>query len=234
MTNKPSKPENQPAPADERNIVSLDSNYEGASLEDQVFLFWHKYKNIIIAIVVVAVLALIGWGLITYMQDRREGRIRGEYQLAVSIDELKAFAERNSGHELAGVASLRAADYHFENGEFAEAAGLYQRAINDLDTAALRGRAQIGRGVALALAGQANDALNHFEEIARNPDNLAAIRSEAHYHSASLSVEAGRIDAARTHIERVMELDQSRIWASRAMGLQQALPPPAASEETQP
>lgn len=226
MTNKPSQPEDQP-PADERNIVALDSSYEGASLEDQIFLFWHNYKNIILAVCVVAILALAGWGILTVVQERREAAIQAAYQEAVSIDELRAFADEHSPHSLAGAAYLRVADYHFENEEYAEAAEFYERASADLENPAAAGRSQVGRGVALALAGQENEALAHLEEVARNPDHLSAIRTEAHYHAASLAIELGQTELARNHLDQVMELDRSQMWASRAMRLQQSLPPPA-------
>lgn len=229
MTNKPSQPEDQPK-ADERNIVAVDPSYEGASLEDQLFLFWHNYRKVILIVCALAVLALAGWAILTWVQERREARINEEFQQATSMDELKAFADRNAPHELAGVAYLRAADYHFENGEFGDAASFYEQAATHLEDPALEGRASIGRGVALALADQQNEALNHFEAVARNSDNFGAIRAEAHYHAAGLAVELDQISTAHDHIERVLELDRSQMWSARAMGLRRTLPDP--EEET--
>jgi tetratricopeptide (TPR) repeat protein len=232
MTTKPSKSEKQP-PADERNIVPLDSSYEGASLEDQLFLFWHNYKKIILGVCVALVLVLVGWGVITLVQERREARIRSEYAAATTMDEVKVFADRNAPHSLAGVAYLRAGDYHFENGEFVEAARFYQQASSHLQNPFL-GRALIGRGISLAQSGEQNEALTHFESVARNPDHFDIVRTEAHYHAASLAIDMGQTAAARRHIESVLEMDRSRIFASRAMGLQQALPPADEQAAAQP
>src|SRR5690625_2077893 len=131
MTTKPQSSANQPA-ADDRNIVSLDSSYEGASFEDRVFLLWHNFKGIIIGICLLAVLALVGWGLIEYMQAKREAGIAAAFQEAVSTDEITAFAEAHAPHPLAGAAFLEVADYHFENKDYAEAAGFYERAAEIL------------------------------------------------------------------------------------------------------
>lgn len=233
MTNKSSQPENQPK-ADDRNIVSLDSSYEGANLEDKLFLFWHNYKSIIVGVTAVAVLALAGWGILSVLQSGREARIQSEYQQAVTSGELVPFAEKNVPHELAGVAYLQAADKRFEEKAFTEAAELYGKAAENLDDAAFVGRAQVGRGVALALTGDQEAALVHLEEVARDAGNLGATRAEAHYHAASLAVELEQYDVARTHIDEVMQLDRSQIWASRAMSLQRSLPAEAPAAETEP
>lgn len=232
MTKQPQHPENQPK-ADERNIVPLDSTYEGASFEDRLFLFWHDYQKIIIGACVVALLALAGWGLIRFLQERKEDRIQAEFQEAVAMDEIKAFAERNSPHPLAGVAYLEAADYHFGNEEYEEAARFYGLAAEDL-TEAVVGRARIGHGVALALSGKQEEALAALEEIARGFENFAVIRAEAYYHAATLAVEMGQMETAHQYLDQVAEVDNSQMWSSRARQLKQGLPEPAAEEVTAP
>lgn len=233
MTTKPQETENQPK-ADERNIVAVDPSYEGASFEDRVFLFWHEYKKGIIAVLAVILLALAGWGIIVLVQERREAGIAAEYQEAAAIEEIRAFAERHSPHPLAGVAYLEAADYHFTNREFEEAARYYGLAARDLVDAPPAGRAQIGQGVSLALAGKGAEALTHFEQVGRNPENYDIIRAEAYYHAATVAVETGQTDAARDYIEQVMEIDQSQVWSSRAMGLEQSLPEAPEEPEAAP
>lgn len=222
MTTKPQPSEKQPK-ADDRNIVALDSSYEGASFEDRIFLFWHNYQKIILGACVVAVLALIGWGLITLMEQRREAQVAAEYQEAVSMDEITAFAERNAPHALAGAAFLEVADYHFANSEYSEAASYYGRAAAILPPV-LSGRAKIGHGISLANAGEGDAALAHFEQTGADQSNFAVTRAEAYYYAAGLAIELDQPETARDHIARVVELDESQMWASRALGLEQALP----------
>lgn len=223
MTKKSDQPENQPK-ADERNIVSLDSAYEGASLEDRVFLFWHKYQKAIIAFCVAAVVLLAGWGIIYVVQETREARIASEFQEAQSIDELRAFAERNSPHTSAGSAFLEVADHYFEEGDYAEAASLYRRAASDLGDLPTAGRAKIGHGISLALAGESAEALTALEEVARDPDNYEIVRAEAYYHAATVAIDLEQYSTARDYIERIGEVDISQMWVGRARGLKQALP----------
>ena len=230
MTNKSSKPANQP-PADDRNIVPVDSSYEGANLEDQLFLFWHKFKTIIVACAVLGVLILAGWGILSVFQESQEARIQEEYQQAVISGEFIPFAEKTGSHPLAGLAYLQAADEKFEAEEYAEAATLYENAAGSLEDQAFNGRARIGKGVALALDGKQEEALAHLEEVARDGGNLGITRAEAHYHAASIATELNRPDVARTHIEEAMKLDRSQIWAGRAMALQQSLPKQEVAEE---
>lgn len=229
MTNKPQKPENQPK-ADERNIVSLDSAYEGASLEDRLYLFWHNYQKVIIGVCAAAAVVLAGWGIINVVQERREARISSEFQAAITIDEKLAFAERTSGHVAAGAAFLEVADHYFGEGDYEASAVYYQRAASNLGELPTAGRAKIGHAVSVALAARENEALQAFEEIGRDPRNYSIVRAEAYYHAATLAVGLGQHATARGHIERVSEYDQSQMWIRRAMGLSQALP----DEESDP
>lgn len=230
MTQKPQKPENRP-PADERNIVEIDPSYEGASFEDRLFLIWHEYKKVILGAIAAIALVLAGWGIITIVQQRQEARIATEFQEAVAMDDIKAFAEKNSPHPLAAVAYLEVADYHFANGDFEEAARYYDLAARDFGDAPPAGRAKIGQGVSMAQAGQEAEALSHFEQVAGDPGNYSVIRAEAYYHAATLAMEAGQTDTAHDYIERVSEIDRSQMWTSRAFGLRQALPERTADEE---
>lgn len=232
MTNKSSQPANQPS-ADERNIVPVDSSYEGANLEDQLFLFWHKYKSIIVACAVIVALILAGWGVLSVFQDRREVRIQEEYQQTMISGEFIPFAEKNAPHPLAGLAYLQAADKKFEEENFAQSATLYGKAADSLKDQAFNGRARIGKGVALSLGGEQEQALAQLEEVARDGGTLGITRAEAHYHVASIATELNRPELALTHIEEVMKLDRSQVWAGRAMALQQSLPKPEVAPEAE-
>ena len=228
MTTKSQSSENHPK-GDDRNIVSLDSSYEGASFEDRVFLFWNKYQNIIVGICIVAVLALIGWALIEFMQGRREAGIAAEYQEAVSTAEITAFAERNAPHPLAGAAFLEVADYHFENNDFSEAAQYYGKA-GEILPPVVAGRAKIGQGISLAQLDDKAAALAHMERIAADTSLFRATRAEAYYYAATLAIELGQFDDARDFIGRIPELDDSQMWVSRSRSLEQALPETAPEE----
>jgi tetratricopeptide (TPR) repeat protein len=223
MTNKPQKPETQPK-ADERNIVSLDSDYEGASLEDRLYLIWHNYQKVIIGVCAAAAVVLAGWGIIHVAQERREARIASEYQEAGTIDEKLAFAERTVGHVAAGAAFLEVADHYFSEGGYDTAAAHYLRAANDLGDLPTAGRAKIGHAVSLAMSGRESEALTAFEGVGRDAGNYSIVRAEAYYHAATLAIGLGQPATARSYIERVNEYDQSQMWSRRAMGLSQALP----------
>ena len=224
MTTKPQPQEKQPK-SDERNIVSVDSSYEGASFEDKIFLLWNDYKRLIVGALAVIVLVFAGWGIAAWLQGQREQQITAAYQTALSIDERKAFAEEYAPHPLAGAALLEVADYHFSNGEYNDAVRYYQSAA-DLLPDVIAGRAKIGIGASFALNGETQAALEHFESVARDVTNFSAVRAEAHYHAATLAAELGQFDTARDHIARISELDHSQLWASRARSLEQSFPQP--------
>lgn len=230
MTKKPQQPENQPN-SDERNIVSLDSSYEGASLEDRLYLFWHQYHKIIIGLCLVVAVVLAGWGISHVLQERREAQVAAAFQDATTIEEKREFAQRFSPHPAAGTAFLEVADHFFGEGNYEEASAYYTRAAEDLGELPTAGRARIGRGVALALAERPDEALTVLEAVARDPRNYEIIRAEAYYHAATLAIDLGRYSTARQHIEQVFEFDRSQMWSQRAMGLSRVLPEEEEPEE---
>lgn len=223
MTKKPQQPEPQPN-ADDRNIVPLDSSYEGGTLEDRLFLFWTENRRLIVAVSMATVVVLLGWGLLAMLQNRREARIATEYQEATTMEDKLAFAERAAPHSMAGAALLEVADHQFSEGNYEEAAATYSKAVENLVGLPLAGRASVGRGIALARADQKEAALAHLEQVAANAGFYDNIRGEAHYHAAALAMDLGRPEVARRHIEEIQQLASAPLWAGRAISLSRSLP----------
>ncbi len=234
MSKQSNHPQNEsPAqpPADERNIVAVGSDYEGATFEDRVYLLWNQYGRLVIAAIVAVVLFTCGWLFIGWFQERQEGTIAEAYRQAVGMDDKLAFAESHSGHVLAGVALLEVAQHHYEEGDFARAADLFGQAAASLGNAPTAGRAKIGRGISLALAGETEEALNHLEDVSESTANYQSDRVEAAFHAALLAYELGRHDTARRLLDRVSELDVTQAWAGRAMRIERRLPAEESAEE---
>ena len=217
--------------ADERNIVAVGSDYEGATFEDRVYLLWNQYGRLVIAAIAALVLFACGWLFIGWFQERQDAAIAEDYRQAVEIEDKLSFAERRSGHVLAGVALMEVAKHYFEEEDHVRAADFFGQAAASLGNAPIAGRAKIGRGIALAKAGETEEALNHFEDVSESAANFQSDRVEAAFHGALLAYDLGRHDTARRLLDRVRELDTTQAWTGRAMRIERRLPP-AEEEET--
>ncbi len=124
------------------------------SFEDHLREFWLKYSRGIYTVVIVAFVSILAKGAYDWNAARVEKEIAAEYNAAASNDKLRAFASAHADHPLGGAASLRLADDAYTNGQYAEAAKLYQKASTALIEGAFGGRASLGHALSLALAGQ--------------------------------------------------------------------------------
>jgi len=95
----------------------------------------------------------------------------------------------------------------------------------------LAGRAKIGRGIALAYAGEESAALAEMEKTAEDSSLFRSTRAEAYYHAATLAFDLGQSEEVRSLIEKIAEFDDSQMWVNRARGIEQALPKPVEEEE---
>lgn len=181
------------------------------------------------ALCAVILLAIIGRGGLEYYQHQREESLQADYAAATTPDKLKAFIAQNPDHTLAGVASLRLADDAYSAGNYADAQTNYQHAGEILKGTVLGGRALVGAAVSKVNLGQASDAEEKLKQIANDASQLKPVRAEAAYHVATLALDAGRADEATKYLDLVSSVDQSGIWAERALALRTTVPGAAPS-----
>jgi hypothetical protein len=230
-----STPENpgQSKTADAPNLVPADA--AGLSFEQTLHNFWKQYGRLVVAGCVVVLLAILGQGVLDYMAAQKEAEVRRAYAAANTPEKLKAFAAAQSGHLLAGVASLQLADEAYAAGRGAEAVGLYESVAKLLADTPLAGRVKLGRAMALLQAGRTAEAETALQELADLATASVAFRAEAAYHLATRAQTAGRTEQVRKLSDQIMQMDPSSPWAQRALllGAGQSLPsaPDAAADE---
>lgn len=190
----------------------------------EVHNFWEKNRALVLmlcAAVLLGIIAYEGWGYLNAMRDQNA---QEEYAKAVgSPDRLVAFAAEHSGHVLASISLLQAADAKYAAGDFSAALTGYKKAVAVLTNSILKSRAQLGAAVSQLSAG--NQAAAEAELKALGADTAADknVRAEATYHLATLANEAGRTDEVRQLLDEVSKLDSTGIWAQRALQLRASL-----------
>jgi hypothetical protein len=219
----PASPAPNPPAGDDRNLVAAATS-PAVTFEDRVRTFWTGNRNVITGLCVGVALAIVAKGGWDYLQGQQETGVVEAYAAADSSDKLKAFVAAHASHSLAGVAQLRLADEAYQAGKAAEAAGLYQQAAATLKGDPLGARARMGRAVAQLAAGQATEASPALKALADDSSQLKAVRAEAAFHLASLSVEAKDANEAQRLVDQLMQIDVSSPWTQQAMMLRASLP----------
>ncbi len=220
---KTSEPEKQ-VPADERNIVAVDEAYKEASLEDRVYLIWHKYSSWIVAVVIAVFAGLILYFALIFLAERRETAIREAYAAATTPEARETFVRENAGHPLAGAASLELADQRFEGEDYEGAAEFYAFAAESLTGHPLKGRARLGEAVAYVMLDRPEDAERVLAGLAGDEDILQSVRMEAKYSLASLAFEQGDYDRVRDLARELEEEDMMGFWSNRTRMLVDDIP----------
>lgn len=198
------------------------------TFDEKLTQFWQQNRMAVLGLCALVLVAILGKGLWELVQARREKDVESAYAEAKTPDQLRSFASAHAGHELAGIAQLRAADEAYTAGKVAEAATGYDKALSSLQDPALVARAKLGRALSNVQAGKPTDGETQLKQIANDASEFKAIRSEAAYQLASLAVDAHNAADAQKYIEQLNQIDPASVWARRAMGLQANLPRPAA------
>ncbi|MGA3007692.1 MAG: hypothetical protein ABSE59_07365 [Opitutaceae bacterium] len=197
------------------------------SYEEKLHSFWKKNRGGIFAVCAIVILAILAKGGWEIFNEQREKNVESAYAAATTPESLHDFAHNYQGHKLAGVASLRLADDEYAAGKYTEATADYEHAAEALAGTPFAGRIQLGEAICKIEAGRAADGEAQLRQLATDLTQLAAVRAEAAYDLASEAANAGRADEARQYIAQVEQIDQTGIWAQRAVGLQRNLAPEA-------
>ncbi|MGF1450688.1 MAG: tetratricopeptide repeat protein [Opitutales bacterium] len=224
---KPAKPASGGRGPDERNLVEVDEAFAQASFDDRLWLWWQRNGK---ALLTGAAVALIAAGLVQAfrMFERQQFEsMQAEYAEAVGDSEaLRAFGREHSGTSLGGAALLKVADETFQEGNYAEAANLYQQAAASLEGLPLATRATMAQAFALIEQGdtrvQAGYAL--LAQVAETSGNLPSLRAEAAFHRGVLATEAEDYATARRFFDLAVEQDQSGVWRQQVQQIERAVP----------
>ncbi|AHF91286.1 hypothetical protein OPIT5_14785 [Opitutaceae bacterium TAV5] len=215
---------------DDRNLVNLDETYVAASFEDKLRIFWGKYSRVVLALVTLAVLLVVGRGVMAHLAARHDEAVQDAYNAATGDDAaLRAFASENSRHVLGAVANLEVADAAYARADYTAALAAYNEAVTTLAGTPFAARARLGAAMSQVLGGQAEAGRAALRQITDEISFPAPVRAEAAYHLAVLLREAGQNEDAAKLADQIFSIAPSSMWAQRGLMLKAQLP---ASAET--
>ncbi len=221
-------PQKAPAGAPQPEAPAKPSALELPTAE-HLQSFWGKNRNVIYTGCAAVILAILARGGYEQLTVRREAGIEAAFAAATTPEQLRAFARDHSRHPLAGAADLQLADAAYAGSRFDEAQSLYEDAAGVLAGTPFAARAQLGQGICLITAGKTAEGSAILRRLAEDSGQLAAVRSEAAYHLASLAIAGGNSDEALKFTDLILQADATSIWAQRALALRARMPVAAAA-----
>ena len=204
-----------PHPHNPNDAANTGETQRPPTSDEQLRSFWIKNeKSIYIACAVVIVVVVIV-GFWRSVRNSAEDSVGSAYAAAATPDKLRTFINDNPGSPLAAAAALRLADDAYQKKNYAEAAAGYDKAAAD-KTAIFAPRALLGAAMSKILGGQDADGENRLNQIINDATLPAVIRAEAAFHTAMLSENAGRSEAAAKLYDQVSVLAPKSPWAEAA------------------
>jgi predicted negative regulator of RcsB-dependent stress response len=196
-----------------------------ASIETRVF--WLRYRNEIIAILVVALLAVLGYvGFHIYTEHR--DTVAGELLAgAKTVSDYQQVIARYPNTAASDDAYLLLSDAQRREGKFAEANATLQSLLSKHPQSELAPTARLAMAGNLDDMGKTDEALGIYQQIASAyPRSYAA--PLALISRAQLLKTKNRDDEARQVCETIMTQFRESFWAREAMQLLMSIKPSVA------
>jgi predicted negative regulator of RcsB-dependent stress response len=200
---------------DERNLIDTAESVS-LSFEDRIRIYWDENRAFIIGSIIVLIAIIVGYQGLVAFQNSRERAVRNELAtLTDDRDERIAFVERRANTPQGGFIALAIADEYFEDGEYADAAVFYQKAIDALGDNPLAGRAHLGRAISALRAGDTEQGRAMLEKIADNRNLPQATRAEAVFHLAIIALNNGDNSQLEARAAQLDGMPYAQIWQAR-------------------
>ncbi len=202
----------------------LDEALAISDLDDQLVVFWNRYKNQVVLLLLVALATIVGVQVAKWWNEKSMRDRSAAYSFATTEAEKEAFADKNAKRNIGGTAYLELADMAYSDGEFSKAADLYEKAFQALDLILLKQRANLGLALANLQAGNTEDAVDSLQAAANNGDYLDVAKAEALYHLSVIEWEKANFPAMLNYHDQIDDLVNPGLWQSKAQSLQRTVP----------
>jgi TolA-binding protein len=198
-----------------------------AALEARVF--WIRFKNEIAAVLVVVLLAIIGFAGYRFYSDRRESAASALLSSAKSASDYQQVIARYANTPAGAAAYLLLAEAQRNEKKFVEANTTLQVFINKNPDHELATSARMAMAANLESMGKADEALSMYQRIAASyPKSFNA--PLALYSQVHLLKAKNKNDEARRVCEAILTQYRDSFWASEAARALRSLKPAGPSQ----
>ncbi|MGH8102101.1 MAG: tetratricopeptide repeat protein [Chthoniobacterales bacterium] len=187
-----------------------------AAIETRVF--WLRYRNEVIAVLIVALLAALGYGSFRIYTERRDAAGGELLAAGKTVSDYQQVIARYPNTAASADAYLLLADAQRREGKFAEANLTLQSFLTKYPKSELAPTARLAMAGNLDVMGKTDEALAIYQQIASAyPKSYAA--PLALISRAQLLKTKNRSDEARQVCEAIMTQYRDSFWAREAMQL---------------
>lgn len=209
------------------------SSFSDAALEGEVF--WDRYKTKVMAILVIALLAVAGFGGYRFYSERRANAAAGVLASAKTSAEYQKVISEYPSTPAGASAYLLVADAQKGEKKFSEAISTLQSFLNKHPKHELAGTARLAMAGNLEALGKLDEALTSYQRLAASEPG-AYTAPVALYSQIRLLREKNQIEEARRVCETIMTQYRESRFAAEAGYLLRVLKvknePPAAGPPT--
>ena len=209
---------------DDRNLVGVDDAFRDADVEDKVWLFWQRNKNLFYSIAIIAILAVVTVQGLDMYRTQQTNKMQAAYSQITDPTQRVEFAKDYADQPLGGVTFLELADHAYAKENYSAAAKNYKLAQAPLSGTIFESRAKLGYAMAEIKDGQSDKGIELLKELANNSHMLEAIRAEAAYNVALIASAQNNNAEARKWIDFITHLQFNGVWQTQADMLAQSLP----------
>jgi TolA-binding protein len=195
----------------------------------ETHFFWERFKTEIAAALIVALLAIAGFGAYRFYSDRRDAAASALLGTAKSAPDYQLVIARYSNTPAGADAYLLLADAQRKEKKFVEANATLQVFINKNPDHELMTTARMGMAANLEAMGKTDEALSMYQQIAASyPKDFNA--PFALISRVRLLKSKNQIEEARRVCETVLTQYRDSIWANEASRELRSLKPAASSK----
>lgn len=200
-------------------------------LETQVF--WYRYKTVIFAILVLAVLGVAAWGGYRFNSERRDATAASALAAAKNSSDYQKVIAQYPGTPASASAYLFLAEDQRKQKKYEEANATLKGFLNKYPTHELRGSAQMAMGANLESLGKLDEALAIYQKlVSEQPDDFVA--PAALLAQVPILKAKNKPDEARQACETVLTKYRDRLFSGEAQAKLRLLKPPAPAQTAPP
>ena len=182
-------------------------------LETQVF--WERHKTTVFAVLILAVLAVAGWGAFRIYSDRREAAAANTLTSAKTAADFQKVIAQFPSTPAGASAHLFLAEEQRKDKKFAEANSTLQTFLNKYPKHELKGSARLAMAANLESLGKRDEALAAYQQLAKDdPQGFTA--PMALISQVYILKEKKQADEARRVCETILTNYRDSMMASEA------------------
>lgn len=189
-------------------------------------IFWDQYRQVILLVGGVALLALAGFGIYEYQQSQRIQAAGSALSQATAEQDYWQIIDKYAGTVAAGDASLILAGKLRDDAKYDEAIQVLQTFLDKYPTHPLAHAGDLSIAETLEAQGKTDDALARFQEVAaKYPDSYSA--PLAVISQANILKSQGKTEDARRLYENFVAQFPESVFTQQAMAEMHLLRPVA-------